>query len=623
MRTSIVGIILVVFIGVLAVPDSEAGSRETSGSTFTKDLWKSPRPMLKRTPKGPMVYKQSDSSQDPVYNIIADGVFGNRSLIGGGRKIIRHDCVGEDPSSLEVVFLRDIGYTSPVLYDALSSDNGVFWSSARPDTSVANEAGADLDPVIDFSENFLSEEVTYLVYTEETAAPGDSSPVRWTSDLFKCLQAYNPFGVIGWDDYLTMLSMNPFGEIYMSYIDFYGGDPYNTFFKYSTDHGMSWSVEIKVSENFGTNGFAMRGMDGPLMLDSDGNYIAALAMVLLDDTWAETNGFLRNVTYPAYTISTDGGQFWTDLRLVFGNNGSAYPRGHSHNVAFDDSIHYIGGVEDAGFTAYNSCQDNVVITSDGVAHMTFTMRDTTFGYSGLWHVTVEHPEVRYKYVGYPEDPALSGESGVAFMPSIARSVEDYIGIGWTEFIQPDNLGDICAFMALSGELDGQRLNVTRTPAADEVYQRFVDLIVPIQSPHHYFDWIFMYYDPASGNSLDSTLWHLQYEFYFHWPGIEEYVPEGPGIPKTAVLNQNYPNPFNPVTSIEYSVDRRQVVVLEIMNLRGQFVRTLVSQIREPGRYRVTWDGRNDSGMVVPTGMYFCRFHTEEGTTLTRKMVLLK
>jgi hypothetical protein len=95
----------------------------------------------------------------------------------------------------------------------------------------------------------------------------------------------------------------------------------------------------------------------------------------------------------------------------------------------------------------------------------------------------------------------------------------------------------------------------------------------------------------------------------------------------ARLGQNYPNPFNPVTRIEYwvpgaSAASRSPVSLVIYDVRGARVRTLVDGEKASGRYAVDWDGRNDSGAPVSSGVYFYRM-TSDRFADTRKMLLIK
>jgi hypothetical protein len=89
------------------------------------------------------------------------------------------------------------------------------------------------------------------------------------------------------------------------------------------------------------------------------------------------------------------------------------------------------------------------------------------------------------------------------------------------------------------------------------------------------------------------------------------------------LHQNAPNPFNPTTSILFDVPAGgAVATLRIYDAGGRLVRTLADGFQAEGPRRVTWDGRNDSGDSVPTGMYFGRL-TAPGFQETIKMALLK
>ncbi|MCK4547246.1 MAG: T9SS type A sorting domain-containing protein [Candidatus Eisenbacteria sp.] len=88
------------------------------------------------------------------------------------------------------------------------------------------------------------------------------------------------------------------------------------------------------------------------------------------------------------------------------------------------------------------------------------------------------------------------------------------------------------------------------------------------------------------------------------------------------LDQNLPNPFNPETQIRFSVRDRSHVSIKIYDVTGRVVRTLVDEAMQPGPHQVHWDGANDHGQPVATGMYFCRMSAGEFTAV-RKMVMLK
>ncbi len=95
-----------------------------------------------------------------------------------------------------------------------------------------------------------------------------------------------------------------------------------------------------------------------------------------------------------------------------------------------------------------------------------------------------------------------------------------------------------------------------------------------------------------------------------------------GQPDGFRIVQNYPNPFNPSTTIEYLIPTRSRVVIEIFNVLGQKVRTLVNETKSAGSYRVEWSGSDDSGNSVPTGIYLYRFRAGDVVQI-RKMLLVK
>lgn len=94
------------------------------------------------------------------------------------------------------------------------------------------------------------------------------------------------------------------------------------------------------------------------------------------------------------------------------------------------------------------------------------------------------------------------------------------------------------------------------------------------------------------------------------------------LPTELRLEQNFPNPFNPRTTIRFAVTSAQDVTLTVYNVAGQKVRTLYRGRVLAGEQSVVWDGRDDAGGTVATGVYIYRLTAESGTQ-TRKMVFLK
>jgi len=88
------------------------------------------------------------------------------------------------------------------------------------------------------------------------------------------------------------------------------------------------------------------------------------------------------------------------------------------------------------------------------------------------------------------------------------------------------------------------------------------------------------------------------------------------------LDQNFPNPFNPRTTIEYTLAERSEAVVDIFDASGALVARLNDGMHNPGTYRVSWDGRNQAGIAVGSGVYFYRLEGA-GALPARKMTLLK
>jgi len=99
------------------------------------------------------------------------------------------------------------------------------------------------------------------------------------------------------------------------------------------------------------------------------------------------------------------------------------------------------------------------------------------------------------------------------------------------------------------------------------------------------------------------------------------IPDNP-VPNEFSLNQNYPNPFNPATTISFSIKNNSNVKLEIVNLLGQTVRTLVNEKMQSGFQTVVWNGLTSNGKKAESGVYLFKL-TVNDQTQTRKMILMK
>ena len=96
------------------------------------------------------------------------------------------------------------------------------------------------------------------------------------------------------------------------------------------------------------------------------------------------------------------------------------------------------------------------------------------------------------------------------------------------------------------------------------------------------------------------------------------------LPSAVSLSQNYPNPFNSSTTIRFALPISQDVELSLFNLVGQKVATLLEGVRQAGTYRMRWDGRDDDGRRLASGVYLYRLRTGDGPQVeTRKLALIR
>jgi len=93
-------------------------------------------------------------------------------------------------------------------------------------------------------------------------------------------------------------------------------------------------------------------------------------------------------------------------------------------------------------------------------------------------------------------------------------------------------------------------------------------------------------------------------------------------PYVTTLKGNYPNPFNPTTTIAFDTHKDGRVAIEIYNIKGQKVKSLVNEVRAAGSHKIVWNGQDDFGREVGSGIYFYRMQTE-GYAATKKMLLMK
>lgn len=139
----------------------------------------------------------------------------------------------------------------------------------------------------------------------------------------------------------------------------------------------------------------------------------------------------------------------------------------------------------------------------------------------------------------------------------------------------------------------------------------------------WFGFSFMYIRDASYASGVPIVRNRIMEAMILWMGNDA---EGSIVhddtPAAYKLAQNFPNPFNPSTTIMFDMRAKGNVSLKIYNVAGQLVRTLVNGVKDAGPHKLTWDGRNNSGVAVSSGVYFYKMETKDFSQ-TKKMIMLR
>lgn len=210
---------------------------------------------------------------------------------------------------------------------------------------------------------------------------------------------------------------------------------------------------------------------------------------------------------------------------------------------------------------------------------------------------------------YPADfPELAA---FADTPEIFISCSEDFGVHWTEPIslnkvetpQLANMKPMWVYpadkMIYTGTVNGRKTGKLGLMFYDDL------------------SWGAFYIDPPHGQNSGGYVRFMELAMTYPVANEEEIAP-----PAISYLRQNYPNPFNPETTISFVLPQKGFADLGIYNVKGQLVKTLVSSLLPGGEQKYVWNGTDDQGRKVASGLYFYKL-TAYGHTETRKMMLLK
>lgn len=196
-------------------------------------------------------------------------------------------------------------------------------------------------------------------------------------------------------------------------------------------------------------------------------------------------------------------------------------------------------------------------------------------------------------------------------PSIAMANDGNFVIVWEDYRYDALLADIIGQRYYP---DGSKRGGNYRIVADGPLGREERPVVTANSQQMVFSWV-DYRRPAKGSDIFAkiTTWD--------WEGVSA-VDEQRQISENLGLLQNYPNPFNPSTMINFEIATPGAVSIEIFNQKGQLVKILVNSDLPAGKHHVEWNGKDDSGSSVSSGVYFYRMRSGKYSS-TRKMVMMK
>jgi hypothetical protein len=274
--------------------------------------------------------------------------------------------------------------------------------------------------------------------------------------------------------------------------------------------------------------------------------------------------------------------------MFFGSNGYQYG-----DETFTGLMTH-GGLEDGCATCHMQPRGNR-FGGGIVPNHSFSMTDTTFG-TGV-----------YK----PTDVCGTCHGEIEDFDDI-KALYDFDRNGMIEGVQTE----------VKGLLAALKDQLPHDPTTGEPVSRLRDSLLIKNRPdlvQGLWNYWFVMEDQSFGIHNTKYTVRLLYKS-LGWTPLD--VEELEGLPKEFALDQNYPNPFNPSTVIRFALPQEEFVRLDVYDITGSLVKTLVDQTLRAGTMEVTWDGSNRTGAKVASGVYLYRLQAGDFTSI-KKMVMLK
>lgn len=364
----------------------------------------------------------------------------------------------------------------------------------------------------------------------------------------------------------------------------------------TTDGGESWNALSTGTSNT---------LNSVFFVDAQTGYIAGDIATLRKTTngglnWAPQNSGLIGQLSSIYFTSFDAGYIaGTSGRISRTTNGGV--NWQAMNTASTDllrSVHFANML--TGYVVGES--GTILATTDGGLNWNLEESGTN---SSLFSVFVPNADVAYT-VGLA-GTILKREGLSNTAPSITSTPDTVAIVNSFYFYQvtaTDPDGDPLTFRLLTSpawlSIDSTSGIIHGIPSASNIGDTVVTVSV---------------FDNRGGSDQQTYTLVVTVPVAIDDPGK-------PNLTEQFYLEQNYPNPFNPVTVISYYLPSDSEVQIEIFNLLGQNIRTLVNQRKAKGAHQIRWDGRNDAGNPVTSGIYIYRMKAGDYVSI-KKMALLR
>ena len=217
----------------------------------------------------------------------------------------------------------------------------------------------------------------------------------------------------------------------------------------------------------------------------------------------------------------------------------------------------------------------------------------------------------------PNPVALIGPAVETVLTIDAGNADQETGIFWTNSSDPDGTPvEYILELIIENTADTLDTVLTSSNVFFE-HQEFLDYMVDSEVTHLDIVWDVYTFDGFDGVESSNGPWSLTID-----GGWALDVDNNSTIPEVFALHNNYPNPFNPTTNIGYDIPELSKVSIDIYNIAGNKVKTLVSKEHQPGRYKVQWNATNEFGSPVATGMYIYKIRAKDFVSV-KKLLLMK